>query len=460
MAHANLGGAFYKAGQTRRAIDCFEEALRLCPQHAKTRMDFALVLRQLGRTTDALRHIEEALRLRPDAVDAHIGLAATFRQEGRTARAEQQLRQLLARKPACGRACHQLALMNPTPDLAAPVTKALAHPQLPLADAIHCHFALGHVHDAGRSHTRAFDHYQRANGLRRRTYAYDADGNRGLFERIAGTYSKGHFERKRSLGCDSVRPVFVVGLPRSGTTLVEQILASHPAIHGAGEMVALAGVNQAIAERLRNVGPAPECMARIDQRTAAEFSARYLDELTLRSATAKRVIDKAPGNFARIGLVKTLFPRAHIVHCRRQPLDNCLSLFFHDFPALLCSYDLADLGRYHLDYQWLMAHWQALFPGEILDVQYEELVADAEGVGKRMIDYLGLDWDARCLAFHKNPRAVMSPSNMQVRRPMYSTSIGRWKPYARHIGPLVDVLGRDAMAGKPSRPLAGSDVRE
>lgn len=442
-AHARWGAALYRAGRTRRAIGCFEQALRIRPHHAKTRLDFALVLRQLGRTTAALRHIEEALRLQPDDVDAHLALAATLRQEGSAARAAQRLEQLLAKVPACGPAYHQLALMNPTADLGAVVSKALADPYLPLADAVHCHFALGHVHDAGRSHASAFDHFRRANALRRRAYAYESRENRGLFERIAATYSKAHFESKRHLGSDSARPVFVVGLPRSATTLVEQILASHGAVHGAGEMVALAGVNQAIADRLENRGPAPECMAGIDERIAAEFAGRYLDELTLRSATAKRVIDKAPGNFVRVGLIKTLFPRAHIIHCVRQPLDNCLSLFFHDFPALLCSYDLADLGRYYLDYQWLMAHWRTLFPGEILDVHYEELVADAERVGKRMIDYLGLDWDPRCLAFHNNRRAVMSPSNLQVRRPMYSTSINRWKPYAPHIGPLMDVLGGD-----------------
>lgn len=453
-AHARLGATLYKTGQTRRAIDSFKEALRIRPHHAKTRLDFALVLRQLGRTTAALGHIEHALRSQPDDVDAHVGLAATLRQEGKAGRAGRCLEQLLARKPACGAAYHQLALLNPTPDLGAAATKALADPQLPLADAIHCHFALGHVHDAAQSPAHAFDHFQRANALRRRAHAYDSSENRRLFERIADTYCQEHFENKRSLGCTSTRPVFVVGLPRSGTTLVEQILASHPAVHGAGEMEALAGVNQAIAERLEDAGPAPECMSQLDERTAAEFSSRYLDELTLRSATAKRVIDKAPGNFARIGLIKTLFPRARIVHCVRQPLDNCLSLFFHDFPALLCSHDLVDLGRYHLDYQRLVAHWRALFPGEILDVQYEELVGNAERVSKRMIDYLGLDWDVRCLAFHETRRAVMSPSNLQVRRPLYRASIDRWKPYAPHLGPLMDVLGCNAALETPPPPAA------
>ena len=181
-------------------------------------------------------------------------------------------------------------------------------------------------------------------------------------------------------------------------------------------------------------------MALMDGDMAEEFAARYLQELTSHSPTAARITDKEPGNFFRIGLIRTLFPEARIVHCRRDPLDNCLSVFFHCFTAFQGSFDLAELGQFYGDYQRLMSHWNELFPGEILTVQYEELVANQEGLSRQMIDHLGLDWDASCLDFHQNERNVMTPSNIQVRRPMYSDSVGRWRRYERHLQPLKDAL--------------------
>ena len=175
-------------------------------------------------------------------------------------------------------------------------------------------------------------------------------------------------------------------------------------------------------------------------KMAEEYSARYLQELALHSPTATHITDKLPGNFFNIGLIKTLFPDARIVHCQRNPLDSCISIFFHYFMGLKCSFDLTELGKYYLDYQRLMSHWQNLFPGEIFTVQYEDLVTDQEIVSKQLIDYLGLEWDENCVDFHTNVRDVMTPSNIQVRQPMYKNSMNRWKPYEKHLQPLIEVL--------------------
>jgi hypothetical protein len=242
------------------------------------------------------------------------------------------------------------------------------------------------------------------------------------------------------LGSASQLPVFIVGVPRSGTTLVEQILASHELVHGAGEIRALPALNYSIAHQLKYAKPNPECMSLIDGKMAEEYSARYLQELTPHCPAAARITDKEPGNFFLIGLIKTLFPHARIIHCQRNALDNCVSVFFHFFSAFQGSFELTDLGRFYRDHQRLMNHWQDLFPGEILTVQYEELVMDQERVSKRMIDYLGLEWDEKCLEFYNNERSVMTPSNMQVRQPMYKNSINRWKHYEKQIQPLIDVL--------------------
>jgi len=181
-------------------------------------------------------------------------------------------------------------------------------------------------------------------------------------------------------------------------------------------------------------------MSPIDRKTVDEYSARYLQELTLHCPTAARITDKLPLNFVRIGLMKILFPDARIVHCQHNPLDNCISLFCHCFMPLTCSFDLTELGQYYLDYQRLMSHWQNLFPGEIFTLRYEELVVDQERVSKQLIDYVGLDWDEKCIDFHNNERNVMSPSNLQVRQPMYKYSMNKWKNYEKHIQPLIELL--------------------
>ena len=436
----HLGAVLHRMGRTQRSIDCFEAALRLRPDYAKARIDYALVLRQLGRTQDARVQLDEAIQANPAEVDGHLSLALTLRQEGKTDLAVDRLEELLAAKPACAAAYHHIALMAPKPRLGPRVESLLADPDLPRDDVIHCHFALGNIADAEGAFDRAFGHYQTANSLHRQSVVYEPEGNSQLFDRLIATYSKRFFEHKRTLGNPSRLPVFIVGLPRSGTTLVEQILASHTSIHGAGEIESLAGVNHSITRNFADSKPAPECMSLIDARTVDEFSALYLAELRLRSPSAERVVDKLPGNFVRIGLIKTLFPNAYVVHCTRSPLDTCLSLYFHYFQALTCSFDLRELGRYFVDYRRLMAYWDDAFPGEIFEVRYEELLAEPERTSRGLVDHLDLDWDERCLEFHKNERTVMSPSNLQVRRPIYSTSVDRWRRYEKRLGPLIEVL--------------------
>ena len=441
VLHRHLGVVRHRLGQTQEAIDCLEQALTLRPDYGKARIDLALVYRQLERTAEALHHIQEAIHVMPDDVDAHISLALTLRQEGRMGLASRHLSQFLSIQPVCGTAYYHLSMIRPPLDLIPRIRRLLDDPALSEDDAIHCHFALGNVFDAHAASDLAFDHYRQANTLKRRSFAYDPRDNARVFEKLIETYSKDFFDRKGGLGCDSNLPVFIVGLPRSGTTLVEQILSSHGSVHGAGELESFAGVNHAIAHRFRSKKPAPDCMTLIDQETVDEFSARYLDELRLRSKTAARVVDKLPGNFVRIGLIKTLFPNAHIVHCSRNALDNCVSLYFHYFQALTCAFDLRELGRYYLDYRRLMSHWEALFPDGIFEVRYEDLVSEPERVSRALIDHLDLPWDARCLEFYKNTRPVMSPSNIQVRHPVYKVAVDRWKRYEKHLEPLIEVLG-------------------
>ena len=440
LVHSRLGSSLLIMGRVEKAFECFEQALRLRPDIIAVRIDLALALRQLGRAEEAIVPLEEAIGLRPDDEDAHIHLALTLKQLGQLEPAIERLEQLLTIRPTCGRAYYHLSILKPNQELVPVVEKLVSDPELPKADATYCHFALGNFLDNGSFIDQAFEHFRTANRLHRETLSYDARENTQYVDRLTKIYTKEFFEGKHQFGSDSKLPVFIVGMPRSGTTLVEQILASHALVHGAGEIRACLAINHAIAQHLKYAKPDPECMSLIDRDIAAEYSARYLQELTHYCPTAARITDKEPGNFFYIGLIKTLFPDARIINCQRNPLDNCISVFFHYFAAFQGSFELTELGQFYRDYQRLMVHWQDVFPNEVFTLQYEELVADQERVSKQMVEYLGLEWDEKCLDFHNNDRNVMSPSNMQVRQPMYQNSIDRWKLYEKQLQPLVEVL--------------------
>jgi len=440
VVHRHLGASLQRMGQTKRAMESFEHALRLRPEYVGVRVELAQLLRQLGNPKEAIVLLEGAIDLKPDSVEAHLSLASTYRQLGQTKFAIEQLQQILAVRPVCGEAYYHISTIRSKQELIPVVEKILDDPKLSKGDAIYCHFALGNFFNSGESFDRAFEHFLKANTLQRETFTYDAKENSNTVDRLIAVYSKGFFQDKRQFGSASKLPVFIVGMPRSGTTLIEQILSSHALVHGAGETEAFPGVNRSMAEQLNYAGPAPECMSLIDGEIVEEYSARYLQELMLHCPTAARITDKSPMNFVRIGLIKTLFPDARIIHCQRNPLDTCISLFFHCFPHLTCSFELTELGQMYLDYQRLMSHWQNLFPGEIFTVRYEELVVDQERVSRQLVDYLGLDWDEQCVDFHNNDRNVLSPSNLQVRQPMFKSSMNRWKLYENHLQPLINVL--------------------
>jgi len=443
LVHRHLGASLLLMGQVNKAVECFDQALSLRPDYFAVRIELALALRQLGRAEEALVPLEEAIGLKPNDEEAHINLALTHKQLGQTELAMERLEQLLTINPSCGQAYYHISMIKPGQELIPVVEKLVSDPKLPNGDAIYSHFALGNFFDSGKSLDQAFEHFLRANSLHRETLTYDAKENIQYVDSLIKVYSKGFFQGKRPFGSDSQLPVFIVGVPRSGTTLVEQILSSHALVHGAGETRAFPGVIYSIAQQLKYARPDPECMSFIDKKIIEESSARYLQELTLHCPTAARITDKEPGNFFRIGLIKTLFPDARIIHCQRNPLDNCISVFFHYFTAFQSSFELTELGQFYRDYQRLMTHWENLFPGEIFTVRYEELVVDQERVSKRLIDYLGLEWDEKCLDFHNNERNVMTPSNIQVRQPMYKNSINRWKRYEKYLKPLIEVLQQE-----------------
>jgi hypothetical protein len=270
--------------------------------------------------------------------------------------------------------------------------------------------------------------------------AFDPCAHQAGVDQLIRTFDAVYFRRVRGFGISSELPLFIVGMPRSGTTLVEQIVASHPQVFGAGELRDVERIALSLAAHLGNDVGYPSCLAKAPAEAVRAMAERHLHRLTALAGGSVRIVDKMPTNYLHLGLIATLFPQARIIHCRRGPLDTCVSCYFSYFRGLPFAWDLEELGRYHRSYDSLMAHWKAVLPLPVLDVSYEELVDNQEAISRRLMEFCGLDWDERCLAFHETPRPVHTASTMQVRQPIYKSSVGRWRRYEAHLQPLVRAL--------------------
>ena len=437
----NLGNALHKLGRHDQAMVPLERALAFEPELAEAHSNLGNVLQELSRHDEAIASYEQALSLNPDFAEAHYNLGISLQDLGQQEDAVAAYKRALALKPDHAEARRSLALIKPSPDQIPLLEQRLTEPSTSEDDAIHLHFALADLFDQANEVTEAFEHYHAANALKRKTISYDTKQHSAFVDRLIKTYTEEFFETNTARGSDSELPVFIVGMPRSGTTLVEQIVSSHPQVYGAGELGSLMGIEETLAKLIERSRPYPEGITMCEDSRAAEFAAEYLHELARHSQSAARITDKMPSNFLRIGLIKTLFPKARIIHCKRNALDTCASIFLnylvkgHDY-----SFDLAELGQHYLDYERLMAHWNGVIPNGIFGVRYEDLVTNQEPTSRQLIDFLGLDWDDACLDFHENTRVVKTASNLQVRKPMYADSIDRWRRYEEQLAPLVRML--------------------
>jgi hypothetical protein len=302
------------------------------------------------------------------------------------------------------------------------------------------HFALGRTAGKAGADAAAFGHFAAGNRLKRATLDYDGAATGDNFARAAAAFDAAFFARHQGAGDASALPIVIVGMPRSGTTLVEQILASHPEVHGAGELPELGALATALAARTG--GRYPECASAADAAAWGELGADYAAALAALAPDKARVCDKLPGNFSRLGLLRAMAPNAAIIHCRRDPLDTCYSCYSQLFAeGQPFAYEQTELGLYYREYEALMAHWHAVLPGRILEVRYEDVVGDLEGQARRLLEHCGLEWDPRCLEFHTTRRTVRTASLVQVRQPIYSSSIGRWRRHEKELAPLIEALG-------------------
>ena len=435
-----LGASQQQVGRLTLSIASLEEALQLKPEDVEASIYLARSLRQHGKADCAKMILDRALLLNPGNQSIGINLAHTLRQLNEKEAAIDQLKSILKADPTSGEAHYQLSSIHPTKDQIPLLEKLAANKDTSKKTLSYYHFSMGRIFEKEQLFSRAFRHFNNANKLRRATFNYSSTENTDNTERIIKTFSEKYFQEKKEFGSNSQLPIFIVGMPRSGTTLVEQIISSHQQVFGAGELQTIPAINQSLARALRGDLAQPECMTLLEKKLIEDHADQYLQELKLLAPDFAHITDKQPGNFARVGVIKTLFPKARIVACERNAMDNCLSLFFHCFEALKCSFNLAELGQYYVDHNKLMNHWYKLFGDQILRVKYEQLIMDQERVTRDIIEYLGLGWENDCLDFYANARNVMSPSNLQVRKPLYRTSMNRLEKYKENLTPLFGLI--------------------
>jgi tetratricopeptide (TPR) repeat protein len=496
-AHHSMGRALGRLGQIDAAMASFREALGLDPDMIEAHVNLANALRSLGRLADAIAGYRRALRIKPDFVVAHAELGTALRLQGRASESEASCREALRMDPDSAAALSALAELRADTGRFAEAeqlfnrviaidpgsveawaalarlrrmtaadeawlvgAQRLAERDLPPNRELLLRYALGKYFDDREDFANAFANYRRANQLAKCCGpAHDRMQLSRAIDLIIRSHTKLWLSRARAAN-PSPRPVFIVGMLRSGTTLAEQILASHPAVFGAGELTfwaaqsaaAIAAASAADADLDADLDAAGGPMS---DSVLARLGNEYLELLRSLSADAPRVVNKLPTNFLFLGLIRAALPEARIIHMRRNPIDTCLSIYFQHFEAAnTYATDLEDLAHYYREYRRLMQHWRTALPASaLLEVPYEGLVLDLETWSRRLLDFVGLPWHPGCLEFHRTARTVVTASRWQVRQAISAASVERWRHYERFVGPLKSLLDMEEDVQTPiSRP--------
>jgi tetratricopeptide (TPR) repeat protein len=468
----NLGNVLRELGERREALTLYSQAVQLDATRPDSLCNLATVLFELRRIGDAEDTFRRAVALQPRYTPAQLGLAAVLRVQGRTAEAEACCEAALAAEPRsagatsllaelradrgqfaeaqtlfqqaialdrefptayCGIAQHRRMTREDTAWLAG-VGALLAKP-LPLGHQVSLRYALGKYFDDTGQYDAAFDNYRQANELSKRFgTSYDGSKLSQRIDAIIASFDAPFLAQRHAGASESELPVFIVGMPRSGTSLTEQILASHPQVFGAGEVRFWDDAYTALARETAGAGVGAGGVVAHLPGLARDYLAR----LTAVAGGRARVIDKMPANFLYLGLIHATFPRARILHMQRHPLDTCLSIYFQNFFNMgPYANDFGNLAHYYEQYLRVMAHWRAVLPASaLLEIPYEGLLEDQEGWTRRMLDFIGVPWDPKCLNFHETERVVITASRWQVRQRLNPSSAGRWRNYARHLKPL------------------------
>jgi tetratricopeptide (TPR) repeat protein len=451
--HNNLGNACKDQEKLDEALACYRRALELKPDLAETHNNLGSALKDLGKPDEALACYRRALELKPDFAGAHNNLGIALEEIGDFQGAEDSFRAALRHNPRFTRAHFELAALLggnlPDADLAA-ARRLLEEGELTGAQRLPLHFGLAQVLDAWGEYAEAARHLDQGHALQSSERhkcgpKYDPKAYERFVTQMIEVSTPDFFHQVRGFGLETEVPVFVVGLPRSGTTLVEQILASHGQVFGAGEL-------KLVRDTVAALGPEDAAVIgglhHLDRPTARRLASRHLERLRALSPAAIRIVDKMPDNYLYLGLLATLFPRAKLIHCRRDVRDVAVSCWVTHFKEIPWANDQEHIASRFQQYQRIMDHWQKVLPAPLLEVDYEETVADLEGVARKLVAWCGLAWEPACQEFQKAKRPVRTASAVQVRQPIFRTSVGRWKHYEHALASLFARLeGRMLVTG-------------
>jgi len=426
------------------AVSVLDQALAMEPDNALTHYYHGAALAMAARPAEAVSSYQQAVSLDPELPGAHIGLGHVLKTVGDQEAGIAAYRRAIELRPNFGETYYSLANLKTfrfTEQDVTDMSQRLANESLPVECRVHFAFSLGKAYEDQKDFDSAFEHYALANRLHRDTIAYDPVQTGVAHQRMREVFSALFFlNRGSESGCQQPDPIFIVGLPRSGSTLLEQILASHSQVDGTSELPDISMIAQGLTQP-RSGQSFPQCMPDLSDAAVRELGERYLAQTRRHRGAAPFFTDKMPNNFAYVGFIKTILPNAKIIDARRHPMDSCFGCFKQHFAkGQTFTYDLFELGEFYLEYCELMEHWDAALPGQVLHVQYEEVVADLETQVRRILEYCELPFEEACVNFHETERAVRTASSEQVRQPIYSGSVQTWTRYGSHLDPLKDIL--------------------
>lgn len=450
-AHMNLGIVLKAKRRYDEAEAEFRRALDLRPGEVECITNLAEVLVDQDKDDEAMDIYRAVRDTNPEYIHGYRRLARLWQEKGEFDKAREVVEELRLHDPESGIVFTALSgdrshrFTDEEVDRAERLSDDVSEAE---SERSYLKFALARYLDTIGDYDRAFPHLRRGNEIVDRTFDFDISEEAAYVKTIEEIAPPELFAAG-NIGSDSARPIFIVGMMRSGTTLVEQIIASHPDASGGGELDTINTMTKDLSRRRAGGDPYPRCLGNLDAETISDLGGQYLARLDGISADADRVTDKMPINYRHLGLIARLFPGARIVHCRRNPLDNCLSLYFQQFRGYHpYAYDLRKLAFYYGLHDRLMAHWRRVIPSSIHEIVYEDLIADQEGESRALIDYCGLEWDDQCLRFFEADRIVRTASLWQVRQPVYNSSVGRWRNYEAHLKPLFDALAEAGVAAQ------------
>ena len=479
--HYDLAMVLGQSGAMKQALRHLKQVLSLDPNHVDARVKLAYIIYLGGDTAEAMSHLQMARKINPDHLEMNLRMGTIYLAMNDFTRARSCFKKVLRQNPGHEEAISQLASLHAYSgeaekayQMLAPLLRSrpvsisaantfaiccrplercqeaielleerLTQKPMTVEDESRISFSLGKLYDGIQEYRKAFEHYDQGNKLT--DNFYDAWEEKRWIQEIAKRLNVDFFKQVEHAKHLSrhIQPVFIVGMPRSGTSLTEQILSCHPAVHAAGERLEISQLASSVCQDIGSQQNYPFCLATAERSSLNGMAKRYIKKVTEKAGSAVQIVtDKMPDNYHHLGLIQMLFPKAKIIHCVRDPMDTCLSGYFNKLLGRAYSYNLTNLGRHYRLYEEMMAHWKNVLPLSIMDVHYEDLVDDPERVSRAIVEFCGLKWDNRCLDFHKSKRNVVTASTDQVRQPIYRKSVARWKNYEQYLGKLREALDK------------------